>query len=258
MPILNWMTKNPLRQKIAAQEVAYGLWVTLESATISEVAAELELDWVCIDLEHGSLSFRDIVNHARAIKGSQTAIIVRVPAINSDYIKRSLDLGANGVLLPLVRSNEDLREGFSYARYPPTGVRAIGSERAIRWGLRKDSYLNSANEETMVIPLIETAEAALDIENILDVSGLEAVFFGPTDLSASQGHFNEWEGPGVAEDILRMTKLSISKGVATGVVATSIEDAQKRKQQGFQMIGLGTDIDMMIRKTSSLLRVLKE
>lgn len=251
------MIKNPLRRRLAAKETTYGLWVTLESATVSEVAAELGLGWICVDLEHGSLSYRDVLNHARATRGSDTAVLVRVPAITIDSVKRCLDLGVDGVILPLVRSDEDLRVALSFARYPPAGVRAIGGERAMRWGLTKDDYLNSANEETLVIPLIETAEASQGIESILDVPGLEAVFFGPTDLSASQGHFNQWEGPGVAKDILRMTDLATKRGISTGVVATSLEDCQKRKGQGFGMIGLGSDVDMLIRQTQSLLGELK-
>ena len=251
------MTKNPLRSKLAAKEPAYGLWVTLESATVSEVAAEIGLDWICIDLEHGSLSYRDIIDHARATRGSDTAVLVRVPALASDTIKRCLDIGVHGLIVPLVRNAEDLREAFRYALYPPSGIRAIGGERATRWGLQKDEYLNTANEETMVIPLIETAEASRDIGNILKVPGLQTVFFGPTDLSASKGHFNQREGPGIAEDILRMNNLAAERGISTGIVATRLEDAQKRKEQGFRLIGLGADVEMMIRQIKGLLGTLK-
>ncbi len=252
------MTKNPLRRKLKEGNPCLGLWVTLESATVSEVAAELGLDWICVDLEHGSLSYRDVLNHARAARGSYTAVLVRVPSATIDSVKRCLDLGIHGVILPLVRSPEDLREGFSFARYPPAGIRAIGGERALRWGLKKDEYLSVANEETMVIPNIETAESSRSIEEILDVPGLEAIFFGPTDLSASQGHFNQWEGLGVAEDILRMRELAAKRGIASGVVAPNSEDAKKRKAQGFHMIGLGTDVDLLIRQTKSLMRSLEE
>jgi len=252
------MTKNPLRRKLKEGNPCLGLWVTLESATVSEVAAELGLDWICVDLEHGSLSYRDVLNHARAARGSYTAVLVRVPSATIDSVKRCLDLGIHGVILPLVRSAEDLREGFSFARYPPAGIRAIGGERALRWGLKKDEYLSFANEETMVIPNIETAESSRSIEEILDVPGLEAIFFGPTDLSASQGHFNQWEGLGVAEDILRMRELAAKRGIAFGVVAPNSEDAKKRKAQGFHMIGLGTDVDLLIRQTKSLMRSLEE
>jgi len=249
--------RNPLRRKFEAKETAYGLWVTLESATVSEIAAEMGLDWICIDMEHGSLDYRDVVHHARAVRGSDTAVLVRVPAIAEDKIKRALDLGVDGVILPLVRSAAELREALSYARYPMTGVRAIGGERALRWGLKMDEYLDSANQEILVIPNIETAEASADIDNILAVPGLEAIFFGPYDLSASFGHFKQWEGPGVAENILRMRKLAADRGISAGLVATSADDLKKRQSQGFQMIALGTDTTMMIRSIKGLLDATK-
>jgi len=249
--------RNPLRRKFTAKETAYGLWVTLESPTVSEIAAEMGLDWICVDMEHGSLDYRDVVHHARAVRGSDTAVLVRVPAITEDKIKRALDLGVDGVILPLVRAAAELREAFSYARYPMTGVRAIGGERALRWGLKMDEYLDSANQEIMVIPNIETAEASADIDNILAVPGLEAIFFGPYDLSASFGHFKQWEGPGVAEDILRMRKLAADRGISAGLVATSADDLKRRRSQGFQMIALGTDTTMMIRSIKGLLDAAK-
>ncbi len=249
--------RNPLRRKFEAKETAYGLWVTLESATVSEIAAEMGLDWICIDMEHGSLDYRDVVHHARAMRGSDTAVLVRVPAIAEDKIKRALDLGVDGVILPLVRSAAELREALSYARYPMTGVRAIGGERALRWGLKMDEYLDSANQEILVIPNIETAEASADIDNILAVPGLEAIFFGPYDLSASFGHFKQWGGPGVAENILRMRKLAADRGISAGLVATSADDLKKRQSQGFQMIALGTDTTMMIRSIKGLLDATK-
>ena len=245
--------RNPLRRKFAAKETAYGLWVTLESATVSEIAAEIGLDWICIDMEHGSLDYRDVLHHARAVRGSNTAVLVRVPTLGVDTIKRALDLGVDGIILPLIRSAEELRTAFSYARYPSTGVRAIGGERAVRWGLKQDEYLATANQETLVIPNIETADASACISDILAVPGLEAIFFGPYDLSASLGHFNMWEGPGVAEDILRMRKLAAESGIASGLVATGPDDLKQRKAQGFHMIALGTDTTMMIRQIKSLL-----
>src|SRR5688572_471942 len=92
--------RNPLRRKFAAKETAYGLWVTLESATVSEIAAEIGLDWICVDMEHGSLNYRDVVHHARAVRGSDTAVLVRVPSLSIDSIKRALDLGVDGIILP--------------------------------------------------------------------------------------------------------------------------------------------------------------
>lgn len=257
MKTTNESFKNPLRKLVAGNKSTFGLWVTLESATVTEVAAEIGVDWIVIDMEHGSLDYRDVLNHLRAAKGSDMAVLARVPETSVSTIKKCLDLGVHGILLPLVRTAADLEEGFGFARYPTLGLRGIGGERAVRWGLRMEEYLGCANEETLVIPLIETADASRNIESILAVPGLEAIFFGPADLSASFGHLGVWEGPGIAEEILRIADLANSKGIHTGIVGVSFEDVMLRQSQGFRMIGLGSDAGMIIRQLKSLLGTLK-
>ncbi len=247
---------NPLRIKFKANRPAYGLWVTMEAPTVTELAAELGLDWVCVDMEHGCLEYRDVVQHMRAAKGSETAVVVRVPAITIDSIKRCLDLGADGVLLPLVRTAKDLEDGMQFGRYPGRGVRGIGGERSMRWGLKLEEYLAMANRETMVIPLIETADASDNMEEILAVPGLEAIFMGPADLSSSRGFLGQWEGPGVAEDILRILEMARERGIATGIMATDNDDITRRSDQAFHMVGLGSDVGMLLRQMRPTLKSL--
>lgn len=250
--------KNPLRAKLAGQPGAtYGIWITLEDPTVTELVVELGADWICVDMEHGSLGYKDLVAHARAARGSGVAVLTRIPAITVDSVKRALDLGVDGILMPLVRSAADVEEGFRFARYAPRGVRGVGGERAAHWGLRLHDYLDIADRETMVIPLIETRQASADIENILKVEGLEAIFFGPADLSASQGHLGHWEGPGVADDIARIAAMTRDRGIAAGVIGWDETDMERRAEQGFRMIGLGSDIGFVARQAKNLLGRLK-
>jgi 2-keto-3-deoxy-L-rhamnonate aldolase RhmA len=245
---------NPLRQKWQAGGSAYGLWVTMESATITELAADAGIDWVLIDMEHGSLSYRDVLDHLRAARGTDVAVLVRVSTASIDTIKRALDLGAHGVLLPLIATADDLSAAFSHARYPMQGKRGLGGERAIRWGAEMASYVSVANQETLVIPVIETHEAFENIDAILDVPGLEAVFYGPSDFSQSRGHMAVWEGPGIAEDILKMAEKVTARGMVNGVIATDEDNITLRKQQGFRMIGIGTDTSLLRRTILSSLK----
>ena len=244
---------NPLRSKLRAGQQTYGVWVTLESATVTELAADVGLDWICIDMEHGSLSWRDALDHMRAAKGSDLSVIVRVPAISVDTIKRALDLGAHGVLLPLVNQAEELQAAFSHARYPLAGKRGLGGERAVRWGAAVQDYVATANTETMVIPVIETAEAVANSAAILAVEGLEAIFFGPSDMSQSYGHMAVWEGPGIAAEIARIQGLATRAGIVSGVIGTGEADIARRVSEGFQMIGLGSDASLLSRKLGELL-----
>ena len=239
--------KNHLRQRFRDGKTAYGLWVGLESPSITEMAAALGLDWVCIDMEHGHLGFREVIDHLRAVRGSETAALVRVPGIEMSSIKRALDMGAHGVIVPYARGHEDVELAFTFGRYPPRGIRGVSGDRAVQWGLGSKDYLACADEETLIIPLIETREAAEDIDAILALPGLEAIFFGPADFSASYGYLGEWEGPGIAQRILDMRAKAEAKGVAAGLLARSVEDSLLRRDQGFNMVGLGTEMFLLIR-----------
>ncbi|MFN0128616.1 MAG: HpcH/HpaI aldolase family protein [Verrucomicrobiales bacterium] len=241
------MPLNPLRKKLKSNQGTLGLWATMECASITEIAIALKIDWVVVDMEHGHLDYKDAMAHIRVVRETGTSIIIRVSDIREDCVKRALDMGAHGVILPVARSAADVERGYRFGRYAPRGARGVGGERAVKWGLGFNDYLQIANEETMIIPLIETREAAEDIDNILAVDGLEAIFLGPADMSASYGHLGEWEGGGVAQLNLDIRDKAAAKGIATGVVSTSVDDAKKRQEQGFQMIALGSDAGLLIR-----------
>jgi 2-keto-3-deoxy-L-rhamnonate aldolase RhmA len=239
--------KNRLRERLRDRQTTYGLWVTVEAPAITEIAVALSLDWVCIDMEHGHQDFHDVMEHLRAVNGSETTALVRVPGIEMSAIKRALDMGAGGVIVPYVQNWDDVETAFQFGRFPPRGVRGVGGDRAVKWGLDFKEYLLSADEETLIIPLIETQSAVEDIDAILDVEGLKAIFFGPADLSASYGALGEWEGPGVADRILDVRAKAAAKGISAGIMSRSVEDACKRRDQGFQMVGLGADMPLLIR-----------
>lgn len=250
-------SKNPLRKKFARGETAYGLWVTMESPTITEIAAAMGADWICVDMEHGALDYSDVLNHLRAAKGTELAVLARVPDSRVDTIKRCLDVGVHGVVLPLINSAEQLHDAFDHARYPAIGKRGLGAERAVQWGLGVHEYIKRANEDALLIPVIETKEASENIEQILDVPGLETIFFGPGDLSSSMGYIGEWEGPGVAEDILRIQQLAATRGIVSGVIGMTTDDMKNREKQGFRMIGLGLDTSMLIKQFKQTFGILK-
>jgi 2-keto-3-deoxy-L-rhamnonate aldolase RhmA len=126
-------------------------------------------------------------------------------------------------------------------------VRGVSGDRAVKWGLGSQDYLDCADEETLIIPLIETRGTVEEIDAILETPGLEALYFGPADMSASYGFLGEWEGPGVAARILDVRAKAEAKGIATGIMARSVEDSLQRRDQGFRMVGLGTDMALLIR-----------
>jgi 2-keto-3-deoxy-L-rhamnonate aldolase RhmA len=246
--------RNPLRRKLAAGAITAGLWVTLEAPSITEIAATLGLDYVVVDAEHGHLDFKEILEHLRAARGSDLGVLVRVQEIEQGLIKRVLDLGAHGIMVPQVRNAEEVAQAVRFAKYPPDGVRGVGGERAVTWGLDLKGYTAVANGETMVVPIIETVEAGRAAEAILSVPGVDAIQFGPADYSASAGYLGQWEGPGVAEEILRIRSAAEAKGIPCGTMATSLDDLRMRREQGFRMLALGSDTSLLIRAIGDALR----
>lgn len=241
------MIRNRLRQRLRDHQTTYGLWVTVESPTITEIAVALGLDWICVDMEHGHLDYREIMEHLRAARGGATSVIVRVPELQMSAVKRVLDMGAQGVILPYARNQQELETAMSFGRYPPAGIRGVGGERAFKWGLGMQEYLSYANEETLLIPLIETREAVAAIDDILALPGIEAIFFGPADLSASYGHLGSWDEHGVAEILTDIKAKAATKGIASGILARGVADSIRRRDQGFQMVGLGADMTLLVR-----------
>jgi 2-keto-3-deoxy-L-rhamnonate aldolase RhmA len=246
-----------LRAKLGRENPVYGLWVTLESASITEMAVALGLDWVVIDAEHGHLDWKEILEHVRAAVRSDTVVLVRVAELNLGLVKRSLDIGADGVVVPWVESVEQLRQAVAFARYPPEGVRGMGGERATCWGRCLAEHAVEANEHVLVVPIIETVGAGKELLRMLKVDGVELYFFGPADYSATAGFPGQWEGPGVAEQLLGLKDLVRQAGKQCGIVATSNSDLEERRRQGFRMLGLGLDAGLLLRSLLDSLAFVK-
>ena len=235
------------RDKLRRDEPVYGLWSTLPSPEITEMAVAAGLDWVTIDAEHGSFDWRTIEAHIRATLRSATVLLVRVSELNISLFKRALDIGADGVAVPFISTAEQTREAVAFSQFPPRGVRAVGGDRATGWGQCFAEHVAEADDNVVVLPNLETIDAAKNVDEIAAVPGVDVYFFGPADFSASAGHAGQWEGPGVGEALLRMKDRIRAAGKHCGIIATSLEDIQRRREQGFRMIGIGVDSGLLIR-----------
>ncbi len=242
-----------LRQKLARDEPVFGLWVTLEAPTVTEMAVALGMDWVVIDAEHGHLDWKEIVEHLRATVRSDTVALVRIAELNGGLIKRVLDIGADGVVIPWIETAEQLKQAVAYSRYPTEGVRGIGAERATCWGQCFVEHADEANEHVLVVPIIETVAAARQVPLMCQVEGVELMWFGPADFSSSAGFRGQWEGPGVADQILKLKDTIRSAGKQCGVIATSIDNLHERQAQGFRAIGVGMDTGLLLRSLKASL-----
>lgn len=246
-PPLKVKALQALRSKLKADEPVFGLWSTLPSPRITEIAVDLGLDWIAIDAEHGSFDWSTIERHVRATVRSNTVLIVRVSELHVSLVKRSLDIGADGVSIPFVSTAEDARTAASFSLYPPDGVRAVGGDRATVWGQCTLAHVAEANDNVLVLPNLETLEAARNLDQILRVPKIDTYFFGPADLSASAGYAGQWQGPGVTELLLGMKNQIRAAGKQCGLIASTIQEIELRLQQGFRIIAIGSDSGLMIR-----------
>ncbi len=235
------------REKLARNEPVFGLWATLESASVTEMAVSLGMDWVVVDAEHGHLDWKDINEHVRAAVRSETVVLVRLAERSTALTKRALDIGADGIVIPWVSTGEELEAAILDARYPPEGRRGIGGERATAWSQCVIEHTAEANENVLVVPLIENVAAIPHVPAMCQLDGVDVIFFGPNDFSATAGYRGQWEGPGVAEQILELKEVIRAAGKHAGLMTTSVENLVQRRDQDFHMLGVGSDSGLLLR-----------
>lgn len=232
-----------LPQLLKKGEVAFGSWVTIGNPEVVEMLSLLGFDWLLLDAEHAPLDMQLLEYMLMAARGEATPLI-RVPANDPVYVKRVLDIGAAGVLFPLVSTAEEAKLAVRSTRYPPTGIRGVGPRRAANYGLCSSAYFDKASE-VMVIVQIETREAVENIESILSIEGVNAFFIGPNDLSFSYG-CRSWKEEPVMKAFERVAEASRSTGVPGGMYCSDDESLKHAISLGFKLIALGSDYRYLI------------
>jgi 2-keto-3-deoxy-L-rhamnonate aldolase RhmA len=250
---MNISAVQKLRAKLAKGKPVHGMWITLEAPSLTEIGVALGLDWIVIDAEHGHLDWKEIVEHLRAAARSDTVMLVRITEDNPGLIKRTLDLGADGIVVPHVETAAQLRNIVKMAHFPPTGTRGIGAERATCWGQCFPQHIEEAAAHTLVVPLLESVAGIRHLPEMLKVEGVEIFWFGPADHSASAGYAGQWEGPGIAEQIVKAIGKITAAGKNAGILTRNEEDLALRQNQGVRVLGLGMDASLII---ASLRRML--
>lgn len=244
---MNTAALRKFRSLLASDKPAYGMWVTLESPSITEMGVSLGLDWVVVDAEHGHLDWKEILEHIRSAVRSETVVLVRLAERSTALAKRALDIGADGIVVPWVESLSQFEEAVKDCQYPLEGRRGIGGERSTVWGQCLADHTAEANQGVLVVPIIESVAAVKAVPEICGHCKSEVLFFGPADFSSTAGHRGQWEGPGVAQQILSLKDTIRNAGRHCGLLTTGVDDLVRRQDQGFRMIGLGADSGLLLR-----------
>jgi 2-dehydro-3-deoxyglucarate aldolase/4-hydroxy-2-oxoheptanedioate aldolase len=240
------------RQRLRDGTPLIGALLQMPLPEVAEIYAEAGYDWLFIDLEHSPMDARAALGLLAAVDG-RVPCVVRVPANDEAAIKKALDIGATGVIVPLVNDAAAARLAVGRCKYPPAGIRSVGVTRAQRFGFTLEAYMDAANDDIAVIVQIEHAEAVRNIDAILDVPGIDAVFVGPFDLSGSMGKPGAIDDPEVQAAITEVTRACERRGVARGVYAHTPAHARRYLAEGYRMIGLCTDYILLARAASAAL-----
>ncbi len=233
-----------------------GTLLTVDSTEIAEALALAGFDWIFIDLEHGSLSLRDAQRALQAI-ANRCFTLVRVPDGTQENIKRVLDMGCDGIIVPMVNSEAYARKIVALSKYPPLGERSVGIGRAQGYGLRFTEYLEVANDQTTVVVQIEHRDAVANLDQIAAVPGLDALFVGPYDLSNSMGLVGQVNHPHVRAAIDKVRGACGRTNLRMGIFCSTAGQARKEIEAGARLVAVGADISLMTDSAQSLLQALR-
>ena len=247
------MLENRFLTAIREGRKQIGLWVSLTSNYAAEVVASSGYDWLLVDMEHSPNDVNMVLGQLQAIAIHGSTAIVRPPWNDTVMVKRLLDLGAPGLLFPMVQDVAEAEAAVAATRYPPHGVRGVaGAVRASQFG-RVSDYFARANDETCVIVQAETLSAIDQVVEIADVSGVDGVFFGPADIAADMGLLGQHMTDPVWDVIMAAARKLMARGVPVGTLVTDPEFAAQLFNEGFTFVACGLDTHILAKGADALL-----
>lgn len=253
------MRPNPVKKALRAGQPAVGTWLSLGSITASRFMARAGFAWLTVDIEHSLVDWETATHMFASIADAGCTALARVPANRHDHIKRVLDNGAHGVVVPMVCSRAEAEDAVSAVLYPPAGTRSVGgSVHALNFAADANDYYARANDELLIVLQCEHIKAVEDAAAIYSVPGVDAVFVGPNDLAASM---RSKDGrPPSAEamsEALRAVLAACKKiGVAAGLHCGSADEALRRIEEGWQFLAVGSELRLMLAATGELMKKL--
>jgi 2-keto-3-deoxy-L-rhamnonate aldolase RhmA len=250
---------NPFRQllRAAGSKPPIGTWISSASPIVAEAMGHAGFDWGVVDMEHAPLDMMNLVHVLQALAGTKMSAVVRVPWNDAVMVKRVLDAGATTVLFPFVQSVQDAQRAVASTRYPPRGVRGLSSmTRASRFGT-VPNYLGSADAGMGVIVQLETLAALSQLEAIAAVEGVDAVFVGPADLSASLGHAGQFTHPAVMQAMSDAARRCKALGKAVGTVGGSPEVVTQYRAMGYDYLAISSDLGLLMAGALASVKALR-
>jgi 4-hydroxy-2-oxoheptanedioate aldolase len=251
------MRKNALRKIVAKGGTIVNGWLAIPNSYSAEVMAHQGWDSVTIDLQHGPVDFQTAVTMLQAISTTSAVPMARVPWNEAAIMMKLLDAGAYGLICPMINTKEEAEQFVNFCRYPPLGTRSMGPNRAVQYG--GADYWQGANEEVILLAMIETRKGVENLDQILSVKGIDGVYVGPSDLSMSLGKPptldpSDAEVVSLIELIAKRTR---AKGLIAGVHCDGSKTALRRFGQGYQLATILNDARLMATAAAQAVKEVK-
>lgn len=248
-----------LKNKLKTNQLIKGSWITLGHTAIAEIMANSGFDWLAIDMEHSVITLDHTQQLIQTIESRGVTPLVRVGENDPCLIKRVMDAGAYGVIVPMVNTKEDAIKAVDSVNYPPKGTRGVGLARAQGYGIDFKKYKDWLPKNSVVVAQIEHINAIDNLEEILSVPGIDATIIGPYDLSGSLGVPGEFNHPKVKEALKRYEKISKASGKAMGfhVVEPDINKTRELIKKGYTFLAVGIDTLYLARKCQEIIKGIK-
>jgi 4-hydroxy-2-oxoheptanedioate aldolase len=247
------LIKNRFKQRLSEAGTQYGLWLGIPDPTVAEICAGAGFDWLLVDAEHAPFDVASVQRHLQVIAPYPSQAIVRPVEGRTALLKQLLDVGAQTLLVPMVDTPEQAAQLVKDVRYPPEGIRGLGTSMARAAGYNRiPGYLQAANDEICLLVQVETVTALENLEAIANIKGVDGVFIGPSDLSASMGYVGQPEHPEVIQAIESGIATILAAGKAPGLLSVTPAKAKHFATLGAKFIGVGVDASLLTQATSRL------
>ena len=249
-----------LKNKLKNNQLTLGSWITIPSTDVVEIMASANFEWLCIDMEHSSIDLERAQLLILTIQANGMKALVRVPKNEEVVIKRVLDSGADGIIVPMIKTKEGAIEAVEYAKYPPIGKRGVGLYRAQNYGIGLEKYKKWVDEEIVVIAQIEHIEAVNNIADILQVEGIDGTIVGPNDLSGSMGFPGEYYREDVKKAIndIKLACEKYNKPYGFHVIESDPEKLQSRIDEGCTFLAYSLDFFFLGDSARAGMKIIKE
>jgi 2-dehydro-3-deoxyglucarate aldolase len=236
-----------IKYKLNNKKVVVGSWITLAHPGIAEIMASSGFDWLAVDLEHSTITIKDAEELIRIISLSGVTPLVRLTSNNEDQIKRIMDAGADGVIVPMIKTVDDVMRVVGAIKYPPQGNRGVGLARAQGYGARFNEYLDWQKDNSIIIIQIEHIDAVNNLEALLAIDEVDGFIIGPYDLSASMGIPGQFNHVDFIAAMKKITEIASRIDVPSGIhiIEPDIEQLKKRIEDGYRFIAYSLDIRML-------------